>query len=162
MPGKDFDQPMPDGAPDVYGPGELLEGYFSRRYYTTPCPSATFIRTSLLERVEPYVNSAHCSAFEDQYLWWHIAARFPIAVHKHIWVRHRQHARSAFRTLTKSRDYERTSELAFLKTISEDLGSALPTHALLQNGALEKRIATLSRPQILRYLYSLRSLIFSN
>lgn len=147
---KDFVQPMPPGAPKVYAPGELLEAFLSSKYRNTPLPSCTFIHRGVLGKVTQFERPAKASQVEDQYLWWYVASRWPVAVHCGVWVRHRQHRASAFRRATASRGLARRVELTFLKAISEDLSSQKPAHPLLGEGRLAARIERLAARRDLR------------
>lgn len=143
-PARDYVQPMPAGAPRVYAPGELLEGYLASGYRDTPCPSCALIdREALLEagRFEIQAKGSPC---EDQYLWWHVAARRPVAVHTSAWARYRQHDTSAFARGTRSQEQADRAELLFLQTMKADLTSARPDHPLLQSGRMADRIGTLA------------------
>jgi glycosyltransferase involved in cell wall biosynthesis len=118
---RDFVQPMPPGAPKVYGPAELLESFFSSRYANTPCPSCTLLRRDVLSKVKHFEGLAKGSPCEDQYLWWYLAARWPVSVHCNIWTRYRRHNDSAYFQGTATAQQTGQAELKFLKAIQNDL-----------------------------------------
>jgi glycosyltransferase involved in cell wall biosynthesis/SAM-dependent methyltransferase len=136
----DYVQPLPPGSPGLYGPGELLGPFFASRYATTPCPSCTLIRRDVFGQLGRFERAARDSlAFEDQILWWYVAARWPVAIHGDAWVRYRQHPASSVRT-TFSDPKARQAELVFLRTVRDDLGRQCPDHPLLRSGQLEQRM----------------------
>ena len=142
---KDFVQPMPPGAPKVFPPGQLLESFFDTHYRNTPCPSCTLARREVLlgslKRFEGPAKGSHC---EDQYLWWYVAVRWPVAVHDSAWVRYRQHDASTLVVGAASPARARRAELRFLQAIRDDMTAQCPGHPLMRGGALAERIADLT------------------
>jgi glycosyltransferase involved in cell wall biosynthesis len=140
----DYVQPMPPGAPKVFGPGELLESFFATRYANTPCPSCALLRREVFPQLRRFEQAAKGSFCEDQYLWWYVAARWPVAVHGNVWVRYRRHNASATAEFTNSAEATNRAELAFLRTVQDDLAKVSPDHPLLSGGRLGERIARLA------------------
>jgi SAM-dependent methyltransferase len=138
---RDYIQPMPPGAPRVYAPGELLDSFFTTFYADTPCPSCTLIRREALVKAGHLAPLAKGAACEDQYLWWFVAARWPVSVHTGAWARYRQHNASAMIKFTSSHEAFLNAELTFLRTVQDDLAAAHPGHALLTSGRLAGKIA---------------------
>ncbi|MEJ7809948.1 MAG: glycosyltransferase [Gemmatimonadaceae bacterium] len=144
---RDYVQPMPPGAPRVYRPAELLESFFDTRFANTPCPACALIRPEVFAELGQFEEMAHRSWFEDQILWWYVAARWPVAVHCDVWVRYRQHETSFNRAAARTRPEQ--SELSFLRLVSNDLSHVSPGHALLTTGKLTRRIRELAARQSL-------------
>jgi glycosyltransferase involved in cell wall biosynthesis len=136
----DFIQKMPLGGQQVYPPGELLETFLFTNYANTPCPSCTFVRQEVFGALTKFESLAKGSPFEDQYLWWYAAARWPVAVHSNVWVRYRQHGESAIVKLNRSRKQACLAELRFLRTIKDDLTTVHPDHPLLRDKRLAIKI----------------------
>jgi glycosyltransferase involved in cell wall biosynthesis len=141
---RDFVQPMPPGTPRVFTPGELLGPFYATRYVNTPCPSCALLGREVFHNLERYGQLARNSPAEDQFLWWHVAARWPVAVHDHVWVRYRQHPASAFVQAHAVPGNACRSELAFLRAIREDLIAVCPGHPLLAKGTLDAGIRALA------------------
>jgi hypothetical protein len=143
-PHRDYVQPMPSGTPKVFAPGQLLETYFDTFYADTPCPCCTLIRREVLLQVEHLAALAKRSACEDQYLWWFVAARWPVSTHTNAWVRYRQHSAQSMAQFTKSQEYFRVTELTFLQTARADIAKIIPNHPLLTSGRLDEKINKLA------------------
>jgi glycosyltransferase involved in cell wall biosynthesis len=141
---RDYVQPMPPGSPKVFGPGELLETFLATRYDNTPCPSCALIRREVFPQLRRFEEAAKGSFCEDQYLWWYVAARWPVAVHGNVWVRYRRHNASATLEFTSSREDTNRAELTFLRTVHDNLAAVSPDHPLLSSGRLAERIAGLA------------------
>lgn len=145
MGSKDFVQRIPSAEQGVYAPGVLLGSFLSSHYAYTPNPSSAFIRREVLCSVRKFEKLAKGSAFEDQYLWWYTAARWPVSVHNNVWVRYRQHSESAMVTLNSSAKQTCLAELRFLRAIRDDLKTVCPELSLLTDGRLGKYILDLSK-----------------
>jgi hypothetical protein len=142
----DFVQPMPQGSPTVYPPGELLELFLSNDYAVTPLPSCSFIRKEVfgqLGRFEEVVRES--LGFEDQFLWWFVVAQWPVAVHNNVWVRWRQH-QGSYLASHGSGQKARNEHLKFLRSICDFLLEVVPDHPLIKQGTLRTRIDDLSKP----------------
>jgi hypothetical protein len=142
---KDFVQKMPAGGRGTYSPGALLELFFASYYANTPCPSCALVRREVFSGVNKFENAARGSAFEDQYLWWYTAARWPVAVHDSVWVKYRQHSASAMVTLNSSPMHSCLAELRFLRAMRRDLTIVCPDHLLLKDGSLATQIRSLRK-----------------
>ncbi len=140
---KDYVQPMPAGTPKVFAPGELLNSYFDAWYADTPCPCCTLIRREVLTQVEHLGPLAKRAAVEDQYLWWYVAARWPVSVHANAWAKYRQHADMSMVHFTRSPESFRLAERTFLQTVHGDLSTVSPGHPLLTSGKLAEKITSL-------------------
>lgn len=137
-------QDMPSDAPRVFGAGELLEVFLDTKYRTSPCPSCALVAREVFDGVGRFEVSAYRTPFEDQFLWWYAAARWPVAVHPHVWVRYRRHPRSALTRWTASRRRAMQSELAFLRIITEYLIEEHPGHPLVRAGRLQAHTQVLA------------------
>ncbi len=140
LPGEGFVQPMPSPGLKVYAPGEILSSFLDSDFATTPCPSCVLIRREALEGARRFEEAA-VGLCEDQCIWWHAAARWPVAQHPHVLARYRRHCKSAgAQVAAKSR---RDAEILFLRLIEQDLSEACPEHPLLANGNITKRLRAL-------------------
>jgi glycosyltransferase involved in cell wall biosynthesis len=137
---KDFVQSMPPGTPNVFAPGELLESYLAAGYANTPNPCSALIRRDVFEQVRHLEERAKGSPFEDQYLWWYIAMRWPVSIHANVWLRYRKHADNCYERVLASAKKFYQAELEFLQTVQSDLSRVFPKHGLLRNGKLGERI----------------------
>jgi glycosyltransferase involved in cell wall biosynthesis/SAM-dependent methyltransferase len=140
---RDFIQPMPPGTPRVFAPGELLESYFAAGYANTPNPCCALLRREVFDHVGHLTNLAKGSPFEDQYLWWYIASRWPVAIHRNSWVHYRKHDDNAYDRFMALPDKAARAEVLFLKTVQDDLSEVCPDHTLLSTRKLAIRISSL-------------------
>jgi glycosyltransferase involved in cell wall biosynthesis len=136
----DFVQSMPPTVPKVFAPGELLESYLAAGYANTPNPCCALVRREVFGQVGHFSARAKGSPFEDQYLWWFIASRWPVSIHTNVWVRYRKHDDNCYDRFTASPQEAIRTELAFLRTMRADLALVRPDHPLLLNGTLTERI----------------------
>jgi glycosyltransferase involved in cell wall biosynthesis len=139
----DFVQSMPPGTPRVFAPAELLESYLAAGYANTPNPCCALVRREVFKQVGHLAKLAKGSPFEDQYLWWYIAVRWPVAIHHHSWVRYRKHDANCYERFIASSERAARTELRFLKTVRQDLTRVCPDHSLLLTGKLASRIHNL-------------------
>lgn len=145
-PRRDYVQGLPAGIPSVFSPGSLLSCFVERNYAFTPCPSASLVRRSIFREVSHWSESAKRSlGYEDQILWWYIAATYPIAVQSRCLVRYRiANPHSSVKETTANRVVAARAELEFLSVISSYLQAHNPQHELLTEGVLAKRMDGLS------------------
>ncbi len=144
---EDFVQRMPHGTPKVYPPGELLESFLAYDYSNTPIPSSTLLRRDVLLQAARFGHVAKGLYIEDQFLWWFVAARFPIATHEHVLARYRQHPDSSCSRLMRSIKRRKSTEAYFLRKIREDLAAVSPNHALLREGHIARRLRQMESPR---------------
>lgn len=138
---QDYVQAMPLGTPKIYVPGELLEEFCSGNYAVTPCPSAAFMRRTIFSEVGCWSQIAKDSlAYEDQILWWYIAARYSVSTHSSILVHYRQHAQSSVNYTQADRSRAYRAELSFLQLAHEYLSVLVPRHSLLRTKTLKQMI----------------------
>jgi glycosyltransferase involved in cell wall biosynthesis/SAM-dependent methyltransferase len=140
---KNFVQSMPIGTPKVFAPGELLEKYLSAGYSNTPNPCCALVRREVFDQIGHLAILAKGSPFEDQYLWWYIAVRWPVAIHANSWVHYRKHDTNCYERFTACPAQAAQTELTFLRTVRADLSRLCPDHGLLRNGRLADRMAYL-------------------
>jgi glycosyltransferase involved in cell wall biosynthesis len=142
----DLIQPLPPEAPNVYPPGKLLDIFLSNDFAMTPLPSCSFIRKEVFEKLDKFEEAARDSlGFEDQYLWWYIASKWPVAIHNNVWVRWRQH-RGSYLGLHGKGEQARNDQLKFIGSINGFLKETLPDHPFIKHGILQSKIDDLSRP----------------
>lgn len=142
---KDFIQPMPPGAPRMFAPAELLQHFWDAQYGNTPCPSCTFLRRELFTGLAHLEKRAKVSkAYEDQILWWHLAARWSVSVHLQPWVRYRQNPSSSTGSLAGIETARRRAERSFLRVVCHDMARVCPDHHLLRSGVLHAKLVKLS------------------
>lgn len=142
---KDYIQPMPPGAPAIYKAGELLDAFMSNDYAATPLPSCTFLRKEIFQELTQFEGAARSGlAFEDQYLSWYAASRWPVSVHCNPWVRYRQHSGSYLASSSHG-IRAREAEFTFLRTMNAYLAGERPDHPLLRSGRLSRRLEELKK-----------------
>jgi hypothetical protein len=137
-------QDMPCDAPRIFRAGELLEVFLDTKYRTTPCPSCALVARDVFDGVRRFEAHAYRTPFEDQFLWWYAAARWPVAVHPHVWVQYRRHSQSATTRGTTSHRQAMQCELAFLRVIADHLAAEHPDHPLARTGRLQAHARALA------------------
>lgn len=134
---------MPSLSRRAFRPGELLQNFLSSGYATVPRTSCSLVKTSRLLGLAEFEDAARrFPLYEDQFLMWNLALRWPVAAHPNVWVRYRQrHALAA-----RPKDYlERTlrDEAGFLPIMLGELRRRRPDHALLGPTGIPGRLASL-------------------
>ena len=145
-----FVQSMPPGTPKVFAPGELLESYLAAGYANTPNPCCALVRREVFEGVRHLRHRAKGSPFEDQYLWWHIASRWPVSIHANAWVHYRKHDDNCYERFTASPQRAFWTEFELLWTVRGDLLRLRPDHPLLRTGRLAGRMRELRTEMVRR------------
>lgn len=142
----DFAHAMPAPARAVFKPGELLQNFLSAGHNTEPRTSCSLIRRSAIIALARFESAARdCPAYEDDFLMWGLAARWPVAVHPNAWVRYRQRhllserPRSFFRRLDRD-------EASFLPVIRDFIARYHPRHPMLGPDGIQARLAALKTP----------------
>jgi len=141
----DYAHAMPARSEAVFRPGELLRNFLSSGHDTEPRTSCSLLsREALLAmaRFEPAARRA--PFFEDNFLMWGIATRWPIAVHPHAWVRYRQRWRPGARPAWMYRRLCR-EEAVFLRRMRAHIARYQPRHPLLRPEGIAARLAALRR-----------------
>jgi len=125
-------------APGVYGPGELLEEWLDWRDTQPGCGSAVFLRPEIYPQIRHHAQTASQLGDEDQYLYLHVAARYPIGVHAEVGVRYRQWENSV--TARNRRDWRslQRAHLALFTTFASDLADVLPGHPVTESVVPER------------------------
>lgn len=141
--GGDFVHAMPARKAALFDKGELLRSFLETGYVTVPRTSCSLIRRDALLALAAFAPAARrLPRFEDQFLMWGLAARWPVAAHPGAWVRYRQRgpleARPERYFLETLRD-----ERGFLPVIRRYLERHQPGHPLLGAGGIDARLAAL-------------------
>jgi glycosyltransferase involved in cell wall biosynthesis len=127
----------------VYAPGSLLAEWDESGFAKAPeTPSAIFLRPDIYPHVRRWADVARGSIAEDQYLYWYVGARFPVAVHEGAWLRYRRHEASTLSQTTMRRTQRDHFDL--YKALRNDLIDVLPGHPVTET-AVPRRLLELHR-----------------
>lgn len=137
---------MPARSEAVFQPGELLRNFLSSGHDAEPRTSGSLLaRQALLAMAHFEPDARRAPTFEDNFMMWGIAARWPVAVHPHAWVRYRQRWRPGGRPPGLYRQLCR-DEASFLRRMRADIARLHPRHPLLRPEGIPARLADLRRP----------------
>jgi glycosyltransferase involved in cell wall biosynthesis len=127
----------------VHAPGSLLAEWDESNFGKAPeTPSAVFLRPEIYPQIRRWGDLARGSISEDQYLYWYVGARFPIAVHEGAWLRYRKHEASALSRTTMRRTQRDHFDL--YKALRNDLTDVLPGHPVTES-IVPSRLLELSK-----------------
>jgi glycosyltransferase involved in cell wall biosynthesis len=127
----------------VHAPGSLLAEWDESNFGKAPeTPSAVFLRPEIYPQIRRWADLARGSISEDQYLFWYVGARFPIAVHEGAWLRYRKHEASALSRTTMKRTQR--NHLDLYNALRTDLAEVLPGHPVTEL-VVPRRLLELSR-----------------